>query len=432
MKRIILTIFLCVLTNIGIAQLKVSKVFSASDVNLFQSSIYQETITRQNSASINLKQFLFPELRDGNYVIAMKLTLLQYPINVAKPIEKQQISILFDDVKKQLKANEPMELSLNDKVLGFNFILSDITHIKVEVRMIKLKSEYEPFMNLIKPILNIAMKETSTISLIDNVLKSISTDDDKNNLLFQAELYVPSNVFEYNNIKNTTTIPLIKNNQDFAIILEGNTPINNESLLGKGKDLVNTTTTFFVGKKVIPKESVKYSGLITINFNKEQIPVLPEIIENDLRDLDKYINGVNPIDNQDAIISLTKTIPRSTSVSLKNKEINNQAEFSINEYMKLAVIYFNMLKDNENKGEWTKQFKSWCSNIDTRGTGYGVDAIGVNEIYIDKTAKIYIPYSLNDDLLMSIYLWQNNLHTKLIEKGETGMTVKKMIVTSGQ
>jgi len=431
--KVLTILFVIFLNSAVFAQLKITKVFSATDVNLFEASLYEAAITRQNSASINLKEFLFPEVRDGNYIVALNVALLQYPINSTKPIEKGQIAVLFDDVRKEIKSNEPMELSLKDKVLGFNFILSDVTHVKIEVRMVKVKSEYEPLLELVKPILNIAMKDASSIQLIDNILRSMGTEDNKNNLLFQTELYVPNNVFEFNSIKNKTEIPLVKNNADLAIVLEGTTPINDESLLGKGKDLINKVTTFVVGKKTIPKDKVKYSGLVTININKEQIPVLPSHVEEDLTDFNRIINGVEPINEQEALNSLLRSIPRATAISLKNKEINKQADFSINEYMKLAIVYINMLKGNEkkegeNNPDWIRQFKTWCTNIETRGTAFGVEAIGINDVYPDKTAKIYIPYSLNDELLKSLYLWQVTLHTKLSENSDKSMAISKMAI----
>ena len=131
---------------------------------------------------------------------------------------------------------------------------------------------------------------------------------------------------------------------------------------------------------------------------------MPSHVEEDLTEFNRIINGVSPINEEEALNSLLRSIPRATAISLNNKEINKQADFSINEYMKLAIIYMNMLKGGEiKKGEpipdWARQFKTWCINIETRGTVYGVEAIGINDVYQDRTAKVYIPYSLNDELL---------------------------------
>lgn len=431
MKNITLTIITIIgliIPNELIGQIELTKenVYSPGEVQIFQAELYENVLTRQNSVSIMLKDFIFPEISEGTYLASLKLSMLQYPINSSKPIVLYEVNSLFDDViksvseeeiiiegKKEIKKKikQHIELSLSNKVLGFNFILSEISHIKIEVRLVKIKSEYQEMFNMVKPILNVAMSNQTTVDLVDNILKNLAPDEDKNNLLFYTELTIPSNVFEYKKLKDKGEIPLVENNQEFAIVLNGTTPINDESLGGMAKEIVNKTTKFFAGKKVLDKTTANYSGLVRLYITKDQNPILPTFISNSLKDLDVLINGVDVSDNIDEINALIKNVSKISDYSFKAKEINNQTFFSITQYLKLIRIYVNLLTDDENEKKWIFQFNRWSNLIDTKGSAFGVQAIGITELYEKaKVAKIYIPYSLGDDFLMSMYIWQKDLH----------------------
>ena len=294
----------------SIAQIGISKTYQSNDLDLFSSDKYKNAITRQHSVSINLKDFVFTEVRDGDYVVSLKLRFLKYKPGSSEPEVKSQANMIFydDDViktyteeeivengkkKKKKRTRQHVQLSLENKLVGFNYVLIDVTHIEVTVRLTKIKDEFDSFKEMINPILNVAVKTPETVNLVDNLLDGIKSDEDLQPLLFSAELYIPANIFDYEQQKGKDNSRIIDNNEEFGILLEGNTAINDNSIVGKGKEILNRTTKFFSGKSVVKKETVNLAGLLTMNFTKDEKAVIPEPILTKFDELDGYLTSPN-------------------------------------------------------------------------------------------------------------------------------------------
>jgi hypothetical protein len=106
----------------------------------------------------------------------------------------------------------------------------------------------------------------------------------------------------------------------------------------------------------------------------------------------------------------------------------------------LGDIYMDYL-ESTNKGNpsitdaWINRFRMFDTRINTKGAPNGFQAIGITDLYNnDKIAKIYIPYSLPENLILSFYTWQLSLHDFLNSKNETSFAKPKpkiRIITTG-
>ncbi len=402
------------------AQLEISEVYTVNQARVFRPGAYEGVFTRQNSCTITLADFYFDEVKQGNYLISMKMAFQENPIGGGAPVPKYEFQTLFEDVIQDVKGKEPIKLKMFDKRLASNINLSRINNVHVEIRLTKVKDSYKEFMNLAQPILNAALPAGSgtAFQLVDKFLDQASTAK-ADVLLFNADFYIPANIFEYNRLAETE-IPILLNNQPYAIFLEGVTTVPPDNLLAKLGAVANKATMFVNGKRALNPSQAKYTGLVRLYFTKDTNPVLPASIDSKLREVDYQVRGYAPGRDKVALAGTLQAIANLASLSQQADQIDTQTLFSINEYLKLSSIYLKSLSKEEDDKSWPEEFLQWSYEFDTRGASLGAQAVGITGIYKGQApmAKIYLPYSLSDEQIMSFYLWQVAMHKQLANKNK--------------
>ena len=396
------------------AQLQVSadKVYPADQVQFFVKSNYEESITRQNSCTLTLSDFYFSDAKNGAFLVRISVAF-QSIIGANPPTTIAEVQMLADDVIQNVAKDT--KYSISEKRLGANIPLSDVNNIHVEVSLVRAKDNYKDGLTLLKPILGQSIVSNSVFQVVDNILATIKDPASSNQLLFQADFSVPLNVFEYKKLlSNQDNILQVSNNQVYAIVLDGAAKVPDESLKGKVASGVNSLTRFVAGRNVIKSDVAKYSGLARLYFTKDTNPILPISLQNAMSALESLLNS--PLSNvtQENFNVNVDSITRLTGAFSESKQIDIQTRFSIQEYLKLASIFFASKKADRLDTTWIDSFIDWSNTFDVQGATVGGQAIGITKIY-DSTmmAKVYIPYSLSDASIIQFYLWQVSLHRAL-------------------
>lgn len=426
---------LLVISGTSFGQVSINQLYSKEEPALFSSSAYSSIITRQNSCSFFLSDFLFNVTKEGKFLIDLQINLNSYSISTTTPDKVRSIRMLFKDVIEIKEKDKPIRLSLSNTKLADNIILTDVTDIDIFVRLIPTNDDQQSAFKVISPILNTIIPNSSTVTnVIDNFISSARKGEKKDELLFNANIAVPLNIFEFKKLEADEKVNLIRNNSVLGIILGGSQEAAfSNSLVGDAATLVNSVAKFVSGKQVFKKENVKYEGLINIYFTKDINPLLPSSISTALYEL----NNLPVIDINNAYEAF-KVKMKEISSAAKNarvdQKINFQTEYSINVYLRLGEIYMDYLKKSSDGApsttdNWVSKFRTFDLDINNGGAANSFQAIGINDIYNERLAKIYIPYSLPDDLTISFYSWQIALHNFLAEKGYLNLAKPKTSVT---
>jgi hypothetical protein len=420
-----IVVFLAVLVfNAAQSQVTINQLVTKDETAIFNSDAYNSIITRQNSCSFFINDFIFSVTKKDKYIVDLQINLNSYNIGSVTPDKIKTIRMLFKDVVEIKEKDKPVTLTLSNKKLADNIILSDVTDIDIIIKLIPIQDENSSAFKLITPILNTSFQGAPAVtSLIDNFIENVRKGEKKEELLFATNIAVPLNIFEYRKIENDASVPLLKNNLIFGAILKGSqaVPFNN-SLVGDVATFFNGVSQFVAGKNVISKGEMKYEGAVKLYFTKDNNPLLPSSFSRQLDQIDKITN--NPL--TDASYSAFKVklveVSNNSDNLLFDQKINSQTDYSIQQYLQLGVIYLDYLKavGTGNPGindAWVTQFRTYDVNVNTKGAANGFQAIGVTDLYSnDKIAKLYIPYSLPENLTLSYYSWQVAIHYFLKEK----------------
>ena len=432
MKTHLLHILFLIIVSVNslFSQTNVRAIFSLDACDKFETETNKEAITRQNGLTITLKDFIFPEINDGDYLVLLKVSMLSYETNDSKPKVKAVSSILFKDVIKKIKSIEDsllpasevkfIEYTLSNKTIGSNYILKDVTNVRIEVRLVKLKNNASSILSILSPLLNIPLTDPKITDIVESLLQLISPKEDKNELVYQTELYIPTNVFEYKKLKDEGKIPLVENNEDIAILAEGEYKLNDKSITVKAKSAINATTKFFTGKEKYDIETATFSGLVRLVLSKDPIATLPNLLEKKMHELDQLLNGLNPIIESKKIESLTEKISELNNFYRESEGITEMIHFNVEQYLSLSKLYFSYL--NKHSVD-LKNYERWYYLNDAKGPNFSIDAYGIEGIYKKgKLAKVYIPLGLSDNLIISMYMWQSELNLWLSSKNQLSLS----------
>lgn len=434
MKQVILIILTALIIHNAQSQVTISQFVNIDESAIYNSDAYNSIITRQNSCSFYINDFIFSVTKADKYVVDLQINLNSYNIGSTAPDKVKTIRMLFKDIIEIKEKDKPMTLTLSNKKLADNIILSDVTDIDILIRLIPIQDENNSSFKLIAPILNTSFQGAPAVtSLIDNFIENVRKGEKKEELLFSMNIAVPLNIFEYRKIETDATIPLLKNNLTYGAILSGNqaVPFNN-SLIGDVATFFNGVSQLVAGKNVIPKGDMKYEGVVKIYFTKDNNPLLPSSFSRQLDQLDKISNNPLTEASYSAFKVKLNEISTASDNLLYDQKINSQTDYSIQQYLQLGVIYLDYLKTVSNGNPsttdtWITQFRTYDINVNTKGAANGFQAIGVTDLYSnDKIAKIYIPYSLPENLTLSYYSWQFAIHSFLKEKNYELLAKKKL------
>jgi len=393
-----------------------------------QSPSAETAITRQSSCTIQLKTFAFSEVQNGNYVPQLLISF-RSALPGGGFDEVSKVSVVFDDVIKTVEKNKPITLRSSNQIIGTGINLSRVTQAHVELRLNKVKDSFADFADVVRPLLNSAQSVQPALGIIDNLLSKVQ-DGPVAPLLFSADFLVAGNALEYDKLASTFADAFLKGNQDYVILINSTTPIQDSSLRGRVVSLVNAGARAVVGQQVIDPASQNVTGYATIAFTKYRIPLLPPDLENDLRGVQRGLSKTL-FDYQSFDVDASRA-ENTASYLESNKTIDSKTASTIVEYLGLARIYGAYRANNPNAATaWDNQFADWLFNFKIRQSALAAQSAGVRGLYKavggkDYIAPLYLLYFLPDDLLLSAQTWQLQMHRALAQKNSVVAAIESV------
>jgi hypothetical protein len=370
----------------------------------------------------------------GKFIVDLTVTF-----NSSDGTSRPPLRLLFDDLIEVAKTTEqPTTARLSNTVLARNIPLIDVTDIDIAVRLFRVKDEkYGPLYSLVSPLLGTALYgvPVDVIGKVFDRFISLARDDDKREpLQFRANIPVAQNVIEAQRLDRPGTaerLPLY-NNYNYPITLEGSKEMADDSVVGKAKDFLNGLSLFFSGKTVKARPKSGYQGFMTIWFTKDENQILPEPIIVQLKELS---NAAQRAETDDSLKELETRIAdahRAVDALRKGKQIDDRAQFHLTRYIELTRVwgeYRRAVTDGERglraRDNWPFRFRDWYNQMDYVGVVHLTQAVGVTQIYGEQLAKVFVPYSLSDEMTVEVIARQINLHQVLQRLDDTKLALTK-------
>lgn len=404
------------------AQINVSEVVKLGDVpDLVKGEKFQKYITRGNNLSLVMQDMVFSESFPGKFMLDLKINF-NSGANTTNTLR-----ILFDDLIPANSPGESVKLKKSGEWIARDLSLSEISDVVIQARLVPIvDGKYDQAYGLLAPILSkpiYGLPATLDLGSVVDKFSSIATaGDNRNTLLFNATIPVPQNVVEAQTLEKKVLIPPLRNNEIFAIEVEGEKYVSDAALVGKAKDFINGVATFVSGKSIIERPKSSFKGMIALRFTKDTTQPLPTSLISQLKELsDSSENASTDLDIQQMALRCGDALKTIEAIS-KSKSIDSKAEFHLRNYVEMSKIWANYKKSiNEGPAalkisSWRANFKTWFSRNNILGSAYYTQAYGVSEIYSSgKVAKIFVPYSLSDEMTLEILQRQMMLHSSLSE-----------------
>ena len=368
-------------------------------------------ITRQSSCAIQLKNFVFGEVQNGNFIPQLTISFKSGNDVSSK------VTVVFDDVIKSISAGKTATLKLSNKFLATGVILSRVTSVLVELRLIQVNDSYRDFAEVLQPILNSVQVAQPAFGILESFIAKVKTGPDTP-LLFSGEFLVASNRPEYNEMSKTFSDAFLKNNQEYLMTTNLVTPVADDSISGKLTALVNAGAKAVVGKSIVDPASANVKGYATLIFTKDKISLLPVDLENALQNVQKELSRVG-FSREDFNVAVNRA--ENTNAYLdQNNLVDRRSSNTVTEFLALARVYADY-RSNKPIADWGAQFSDWLFGFKIRSATLAAQAVGVKNLYPSAAngkaniAPLYLPYFLAEDLLASFQSWQLLMHRALMK-----------------
>lgn len=395
---------------------------TAQATPLVGSSAYEKYITRSNFCTLTLDNLLFSESLPGRFMLDLKVSFNSDISQV------QQLRILFDDVLDAPKAGDPLAVRLSGISLSPPVSLAGVTSIDLALRLVPVvDGKFQDAYALLGPILGKPLYGVDVASIVDKFAAIASAGDKRSPLLFRATIPVPQNVIEAQKIDapdNTT--PPLQNNRRLAIQLEGSKEVTDQSIVGKAKDVLNGVATLLTGQTVLPRPTSSFKGMVTLRFNKDPTQALPDTLIAQLKDLSDTADQTFTADDISRVKSKADETIKTIEAAVKAKQLDTRADFHLRNYVdmtRLWAIYRKAASESKqalrDADSWQNLFRDWYNKVLFRGAPHLTQVYAISDIYSGRLAKIFIPYSLTDDMTLELIQRQISLHQSLADLGIT-------------
>jgi len=388
--------------------------------SLFTRSQFDKYITRGSFCSLVLDDFLFSEAKPGKFMVDITFSFNNVSTN---PLV---LKVVLQDLIEVKNNNDVTTHKLSNKILARQLPLVNVSDIDVYVRLIPIKDDdLVSFQQVMSPILGKSFYglDIQTVGkTLDEFIKLARKGDDKDSILFQTNIPVAQNIVEATKLdtKDSSRMPLY-NNRMYAIINEGSKSYSNNSLTGKAKDLLNGIWVYATGDMLMKRPASEYKSFISLHFTKDENQVLPETILSQLKQLSLGSQSALTKDSYNIIMSKASDADKSIDALVTAKQIDSRAEFHLRNYVELMRIWGAyrfastggdaMLKENNC---WNIQFHDLFNLLNNMGKLNYTQSFGVADLYSDNNiAKIFVPYSLSDEMTIETVYKQITLHQNL-------------------
>lgn len=409
--NLFILLILTILHANNLTHIRDGEVYTEEELNKAIKHDVKIAITRSDQLSLVLKAFEFNVESKNNHLIDIDIEGLSKKKDILK-----QYSYAFGRLRSIKK--EKLELLGNPNTPIFTNIKTDSLYwLRVKIRFTQIEDDdVKAFKNLFVKYTDRVFKGISIGQVARDIL---SKDQNKNDYEFISIFAIPQNFREYAEHEKNG-IPLIYNGIDQIVVAKGIQDAVNKSLWGGLKKAFNGGIKCITGEEVINNiETDSINGYCRLLFTKNFNNSIPSRYSKKIQDfIDKVRLGqtkaaeISYLDCKQSLKDFEEEFPNDKR-SLKNMKMVVTLGLVLHEK--------NILCDSNylaNKSKVINRFKNWMSVSNSSAPLYNYSQIFINGIYgqsfINQNnshdARIFIPYSLDDPLIVGTIEIQKEIH----------------------
>ena len=413
MKTSCLTILLAVLlsfSNLVYSQQSNNQPFESID-DVLNIENYENIISRFTTISLYLDSlYFFSEKPDGNYYVQLNVKYFSWRDGENKPETPNYVyGGVFNEV---VKISNKIGCLTNIK-LSPNVPLKNVNMIEIEANLTRVSDDpkYEKVNKAVSNIIGDFITDATGLEFLGDIITS--QDDENGNLLFKANFDIPLNSVEYSLIEKSNPQRLLSNNKPIYITINSDqsTAVLNESLIGRVVTNFSKILKGLVGTPTL-KSLENYQGLMKLSFSSETNSIIPKDIQTEI---DNFFQSFRTGKYPKAKEYLTRLIDEKVNAYQFTENSNPQLVQTLQEFYALANIYLTLMeaqKDFEkekDKKRWNNEVSEYFSYLKTHYKSMRFQRYDIKNIYPDKLATIYVPYSLDERSLREFVRWQSEI-----------------------
>lgn len=407
----------------GIAQVKISETVKlGSAPSITQPDNFYRYITRGNFCSVVLERLVFTESIPGKMMLDISMRFVD-----GEGKEKGSLRFIPEQLVQIGELGMPLSVERSGQYIAQNISLANVSAVEIKVRLAPIiDSKYDPAYALLKPLLGQALTALPVNVKLDEVFDTFSsiatTSKNETTLLYTATIPVPQNIIEARQIEKSLSKPPIRNNEIFAISASGSKEVFDQNVIARAKDFINGVSSFVSGKDVLAKPTASVKAMIGLRFTKDYTQPLPENLINELKTLSEAADQAFTADALNVVALKAIDVIKTIEAVSKAKSFDGRAEFHLRSVVELSRIWANYRKSVSDGGDaiksaqWRSTFKTWSGRQNMLGANNYTQAYAVSELYPQGiVAKIFVPYSLTDDMTLESLQRQTAMHQTLAE-----------------
>jgi hypothetical protein len=205
-----------------------------------------------------------------------------------------------------------------------------------------------------------------------------------------------------------------------AISLSGSKEVIDPSVLGKAQTFLNGVTRFVVGRDVVSRNINSFSGAMSLRFNKDATQALSQTVVTELETLSQSAHDASSSDDLKRLQSKIESSIRVVDAAKQGDRIDARSHFHLRQYIELARCWA-MFRTSSIAGQaalrsdtgMQQRFRDWFDTMKIQGVAQLTQAYFVSEVYRGRVARVFIPYSLTDEMTLEVIQRQLSIHQSL-------------------
>ncbi|NLR91684.1 hypothetical protein [Flammeovirga agarivorans] len=389
-------------------------VLNYNNGNFVDFSKYKGFIIRSNNVSLKLDELIYYVEDKGEFYISLEVNYYDWK---DKNINRPEPIYSFAQVFKENIVNNKTTHSLKNIRLTSNLPLDKVNNVEIIATIVKKNNKQEKINGLIDQQLNSSLSSFPAISIINQLIAAQREDDDKPVLLFKSDYDIPLNSFEFANKEITIdSTRLILNNDPIYIPLNADVKSQKlkPSVLAGAFKLISDLSGVITGATFSDK-NIQFKGMMKLHFTTDDNSNVPNQISEGLDDVvfsinrsDKWKSEFNSA--KENLWAILKTYKRG-------EDSNDRITYGVKSFIDLSVSYTDLLNNREKLTsnikefhDFYNEFRDFYDDLSYHETDYGFVSYGVESIYNNSYARIFIPYGLDDRTAKTFIKWQIAIH----------------------
>lgn len=394
--------------------------------------VFDNLITCDDEISMELINFYLNADKGGKYIIDFEVIFFSNEIGGVRKEVKSQ-NIVLNQIIQNTEGGSTTFSGGGYKELFGPTQLKNVNYIEIKVGVTNIEDDKTTVFQKFAPLLDKVLPINGAATTILNVLDIRKEDYEEYNkrLVSTINLNIPLNFVEYGLETDAKSRPYISSDETVAIPIQYNNVKKNPKNLKKlGINIINGVSKWISGDQVIKPESENICGAITIQFTKKKNITVPQEFVDKFKDLSRVIEQTTYED--DELIKKCQALISEINEKNKSEEITDRIASNYLLFASLCQRYIEFKKMRKTKTDislydihFIEDYNSWVEQAERIALRWNFKKYGINGIYLNfkergsnpreykRLAKVFLPYSLPNTLILHAIDMQTSLHNEL-------------------